>query len=291
MRSLRTNCYRNGNTLVAICEDGTKYRYTPDGKVPMPEFPESIDLKITGFCEEGCPMCHENAGANGCHGDLNHPLLDSLPPYTELAIGGGNPMAHPGLYDFLERMKQKKVICNITVHWNQLNRHKETLQCWQEDGLIRGIGVSVHQPVEDTALLESFPNLVVHTIAGVAGPDTYRSLMDKNLNLLILGYKDYGRGIVYRAEHTEVERKLRWVRDHMIDLSDHFRSICFDDLSVRQLGVKDKLTDQVWDQFYMGGDGEFTMYVDLVKGEYAASSISKRKANFFDDIRELFSYQ
>lgn len=282
---MRTSSYRNGNTLVAIREDGTKYRYTPDGEEPKPEFPESIDLKITDYCEENCPMCHENAGSNGCHGNLNHPLLDSLRPYTELAIGGGDPMSHPGLYDFLQRIKQQKVICNITAHWNQFNRHKVTLRQWQQEGLIHGIGVSIHHPVEDTALLESFPHLVVHTIAGVADPGTYRSLVDKNLNLLVLGYKNYGRGIAYHADHKEVERKLRWVRDHVMDLSDHFRSVCFDDLSVRQLGLKDKVTEQAWHQFYMGGDGEYTMYLDLVKKEYAASSVSERKKFFSHDIR------
>lgn len=282
------NSYRNGNTLGAICGDGAKYRYTPEGEEPRSEFPESLDLKITDYCEENCPMCHENAGLNGCHGNLNHPLLDSIQPYTELAIGGGNPMSHSGLYDFLQRMKQQKVICNITVHWNQFNRHKETLRQWQQEGLIHGIGVSIHQPAEDTALLESFPHLVVHTIAGVADPETYRSLADEDLNLLILGYKDCGRGIAYYAAHKEVERKLRWVRDHVIDLSVHFRSVCFDDLSVKQLGLKDKLTEQAWNQFYMGGDGEFTMYLDLVKKEYAASSVSERKEIFTDDIRTLF---
>lgn len=286
---MRTHSYRNGNTLVAIREDGTKYRYTPDGASPMPEYPESIDLKITDYCEENCPMCHENAGPKGCHGNLNHPVLDSIQPYTELAIGGGNPMSHPGLYGFLQRMMQQKVICNITVHWNQFTRHKETLRHWQQDNLIHGIGVSINQPVADTSLLESFPHLVVHTIAGVADSETYRSLADKDLNLLILGYKEYGRGITYHDEHKEVERKLQWVRNHVIDLSDHFRSICFDDLSVRQLGLKDKLTDKAWDQFYMGGEGKFTMYVDLVKGEYAASSASERKRLFSDDIRKMFT--
>lgn len=106
----------------------------------------------------------------------------------------------------------------------------------------------------------------------------------KNLNLLILGYKDDGRGIANHAAHKEVERKLRWFRDHMIDLSDHFRSICFDDLSVRQLGLKDNLSEQAWKQLYMGGDGEFTMCEDLVKGEFAASSVKI----FRTDIRSLF---
>ena len=69
--------YRNGNVLVRICEDGTKYRYTPEGSIAAPEFPESIDLKITSFCEENCPMCHEDAGLNGNHGALNHPRINA----------------------------------------------------------------------------------------------------------------------------------------------------------------------------------------------------------------------
>ena len=101
--------YRNGNVLVRICEDGTKYRFTPEGSVAAPEFPESIDLKITGFCEENCPMCHENADSYGSHANLSHPLLESIPAYTELAIGGGNPMAHPDLYSFLKRLKKQRL--------------------------------------------------------------------------------------------------------------------------------------------------------------------------------------
>ena len=35
--------------------------------------------------------------------------------------------------------------------------------------------------------------------------------------------------VSYQANHKEVERKLRWVEGHVIDLSDHFRSVFFDD--------------------------------------------------------------
>lgn len=37
----------------------------------------------------------------------------------------------------------------------------------------------------------------------------------------------------------------------------------------------------------MGGDGQFTMYVNLVKGEFAASSVSGRRRIFSNDIRSL----
>lgn len=285
----RIGTYRNGNVLVRICEDGTKYRYTPEGSVAAPEFPESIDLKITAFCKENCPMCHENAGMNGRHADLNHSLLDSIPAYTELAIGGGNPMAHPDLYSFLQRMKKQNVICNITVHYNQFMKSINTLCSWQNEGVLHGVGVSIHHPLEDTAALHGFPHIVVHTIAGVSGPDTYRSLADKDLDLLILGYKDFGRGHDYYIQNSNVERRIRWVADHIEPLSDHFRSICFDDLAVRQLDLKNKINPAVWKQFYMGGDGKFTLYVDLVRGEYAASSTVERRTIFSDDIRDLFA--
>lgn len=287
MRS-RGGTYRNGNVLVRICEDGTKYRYTPEGKRAAPEFPESIDLKITDICEEKCPMCHENAGVGGCHANLKHPLLDSIPAYTELAIGGGNPMAHPDLYCFLRRMRKQNVICNITVHYNQFMKSIDTLRSWQKDGLVHGVGVSVNQPLEKTKDLEAFPLLVVHTIAGVAAGDVYKSLADRNLNILILGYKNYGRGAEYHRQNEDVERKIRWLADHIAELSEHFRLVCFDNLAIRQLGLKRKITPALWDQFYMGDDGEFTMYMDLVKGEYAASSVSERKEIFSDNIREIF---
>ena len=233
-------------------------------------------------------MCHESAGADGSHADLMHQLLDSIPAYTELAIGGGDPMAHPDLYDFLQRMKKQRVICNITVHYNQFMKNIDTLRSWQAEGLIHGVGVSVHHPLQETTVLKAFPHLVVHTIAGVADPEAFKSLADKNLNLLILGYKDFSRGTGYHRQNENVERKIQWVADHVADLSEHFRSVCFDDLAIGQLDLKNKISPDAWKQFYMGGDGQFTMYVDLVKNEYAASSISERTAIFSDDIRDLF---
>lgn len=41
--------YRNGNYNVMIFEDGTKIRYN-DLDCLIPEFPESMDMKISNFC-------------------------------------------------------------------------------------------------------------------------------------------------------------------------------------------------------------------------------------------------
>lgn len=47
--------YLNGNTTVTIEKDGTKTREYDN--VPSPLHPESIDVKITNYCDMGCNYC------------------------------------------------------------------------------------------------------------------------------------------------------------------------------------------------------------------------------------------
>ena len=68
--------------------------------------------------------CHENSTLYGKHGNLfDHKWLDTLHPYCELAIGGGNPLAHPQLEEFLLICKEKKAIPSMTV--NQIHFEKD----------------------------------------------------------------------------------------------------------------------------------------------------------------------
>ena len=93
--------YKNGNYHVIILNDGTMIRNY--GKEMIPEFPDSMDIKITNKCTgTNCLYCHENSGPDGKHGKiLNVPFLESLHKYTQLAIGGGNVLEHPDLIPFL----------------------------------------------------------------------------------------------------------------------------------------------------------------------------------------------
>lgn len=47
--------HMNGNVRVQIFEDGTKIR-SYDGKA-VPKLPESADIKISDYCDAGCPHC------------------------------------------------------------------------------------------------------------------------------------------------------------------------------------------------------------------------------------------
>ena len=285
--------YVNGNTIVEIYDDGSKIRHIKDGEIATPEFPESMDLKITNCCDLGCPMCAECSTPDGKHADLRNHLLATIKPYTELAIGGGNPLSHPELVPFLEFMAHKKVICNITVNAKHFVENIEKLQLLTEKGLIHGLGVSLPGEIPDGFdEIKNFPNAVVHTIVGVTPIDTFKALENKNINLLILGFKTKGNGhkFILDGNATRVLVYIRWLQDHIFsDMKQKFKGIAFDNLAVKQLSIKEKMKPEEYETIYMGDDGEFTMYIDLVENKFAASSTHELHEINSSDITELFS--
>ena len=119
--------YQNGNTTVTMMNDGTKIREYEG--IPKIIHPESIDIKITNYCDMGCAYCHENSTIKGVHADLDK-LLEvtaELPAGVEFAIGGGNPLSHPDLVLFLETLKSKGIITNITVNQGHLKNYQNLL--------------------------------------------------------------------------------------------------------------------------------------------------------------------
>ena len=282
--------YKNGNYMVTIFNDGTKLRYNKEDKL-IADFPESIDMKICNRCDRQCHQCHEQSTPDGALANLNHPILDSLKPYTELAIGGGNPLSHPDLIPFLQKMKDQKVICNMTVNIHHFITNYEKLLSMSKEGLIHGLGVSVNGYLEKkyVDMVAGFPNAVVHVIAGIVTDQDLACLYDHNIKLLILGYKQFGRGKdYYRSYSTLIDRNIKHMEDEMPKLMKKFSLISFDNLAIKQLHVQDHTSEENWKASYMGDDGEFTMYVDLVKEEYAVSSISPRKKLFSNNIEEIF---
>ena len=188
--------YKNGNyTVVLDLDSGTKIRKN-DLDFFEPEYPESMDVKITNCCDIGCKFCHENSKPDGKHGDImNAKFIETLHPYTELAIGGGNPLAHPDLIPFLEKCKRLKLIPSMTINQIHFMRDHEKVKFLVDNKLIYGLGISlVSASNEFLERVKEFPNAVIHVINGVQPVSELRKLYDKNLKLLILGYKEFRRG-------------------------------------------------------------------------------------------------
>ena len=311
MKDMCFLAYQNGNYKVYISkEDGTKLRYC-NYQQYKPEFPESIDLKITNRCNLNCRMCHEESTPNGRHADLNDPIFDTFHAGMELAIGGGNPLEHPCLGSFLLRMKEKDIICNITVNLKHFMDNYDYIAELSRTGMVHGIGVSIPFATRSdldhmdsiAKKINSIPNTVVHAIYGITTWETIMALAYKNVNLLILGYKSYGKGkkayesdrmyqaavnMIMRDTEKGLPELVKQMQDPTVE-NKPFRVICLDNLAFRQLQMfSDR--DAVANAQYMGDDGEFTMYLDMVNRQYAVSSAEERiPIGDKQTIEELFA--
>lgn len=279
--------YKNGNYNVVIFNDGTKIRETKENKF-VAKFPECMDIKITNYCEMKCPYCHEASSTEGKHGDiLNIEFINTLRPYTELAIGGGNPLSHPDLLEFLKILKEKNIIANMTINQKQFEENEKDIYYLVEEGLIKGLGVSLVNPTDDfIKKISKYPNAVIHVINGVVKLEHLKKMYDKNLKILILGYKQFRKGNDFYSEAVETNKAL--MKFKIAEILNHFKVVSFDNLAIEQLQVKNLMTEEEWNDFYMGDDGQFTMYIDMVNKEFARSSISTKRYKLLSNIDDMF---
>lgn len=293
--------YKNGNYTVSLnLNDGTKIRYNRENFFD-PDTVESMDVKITNCCDIGCAMCHENSVPNGAHGDvLSECFIDRLHPYTELAIGGGNPLCHPDLMAFLKKCKSLKLICNMTVNQTHFEQHFEFLHELVDAKLIFGLGVSLNNPTD--AFIEkinTFPNAVVHVIAGLVSLSQLDFLSTRVRKILILGYKQVRRGEqLYLCRENYIDDRIKQLKDVMPSIINdkRFEVVSFDNLALNQLCIKEILPEDIWKAFYMGDDGQdgqqtsASMFVDLVERKFAKNSCASDEERFdlLDTAEEMF---
>ncbi len=277
--------YKNGNYIVNLYQDGTKEKITQEDFFRA-EFPDSIDLKITNYCDLNCPMCHEKSNKRGKHANLNHPFIDTLQSGTELAIGGGNPLSHPDIIPFLNKLKNKGIICNLTVNERHFLQNKALLQQLIDLKLIYGLGISLNVMDAQTLLFaKRNKNVVFHVINGLF--NGYDKLANNGFKLLILGYKTFGRGKDYF--NKQIADKMAIDKQNIKGLFNKFSVVSFDNLALEQLDIKSLVSSEEWDSFYMGADGEASMYIDLVKEQFALSSTSKTRFKLKESIKEMFN--
>lgn len=284
--------YRNGNYRTLIMDDGTKIRRTNDDDF-IPDFAENIDIKITNKCNMNCPMCHEGSAENGKHGDImNEKFIDTLHAYQEVAIGGGDITTHPDLIPFLQKLKDRKVIANITVNQIHFEQKQDLIKKLVDEKLIYGLGVSLVNPTEKfISLVKQYPNAVIHVINGILKPSDVEALQNNNLKMLILGYKQLRRGTEWYAEdHENIVIRQMWLKENIGNIYDIFKVVSFDNLAIEQLDMRRFFTDKEWEEFYMGDDGNFTYYIDMVERKFAKSSTAPmdKRYDLMDSTDDMF---
>ena len=286
--------YRNGNYDVYInTANGTKIRKN-DLDFFDPQFPESMDIKLTNCCKHGCKMCHENSTPDGKHGDImNAKFIETLHPYTELALGGGNPLEHPDLEAFLYKCKDLKLIPSMTVHQADFLDNLDLLRRYRDEKLLYGIGVSISYVTDELIeALQEFPNAVCHIIAGIATETVINKLAHNNLKILILGYKIFRRGEdLYKKDNTTIDFLIQYMYDILPVMIEEnwFNTISFDNLAIEQLKPNRLMSEHEYSEFFMGEDGSHTLFVDLVNNNFAVSSTWEDRYPITDNIVDMFN--
>lgn len=295
--------YRNGNYTVSIFDDGTKIRQNNLTTLES-DTVESMDIKVTNKCTgTNCQQCHEDSGPCGRHGDiLTTSFLDRLHPYTELAIGGGNPLEHPDLYKFLLKCKDKKFISSMTVNQKHFesSQYFKLIKSYYDAELIYGLGVSLVNTTDGfIKKVKKFSNAVIHVINGIVTEEQLRLLKDNNLKILILGYKKFRRGAsMYETDSEEIDMNMKMLKELLpiIVKEKWFNTVSFDNLALNQLDVRSIVTEDVWNEIYMGDDGlnghqtSCSMFVDMIERKFAKNSCSEVRYDLLDSADSMYEF-
>lgn len=289
--------YWNGNGYCEInTKNGTMITTVLEDEPFKAEFPNNIDINISNRCKIGCKFCYQGCSLNGKDADIKkfiedkNSFLYSLHEGTELAINGNEPF-HPDLELLLDFCMARKILANLTVNELTLILHKEQIEKWLNDGKIKGLGISpkVYEP-STIDFLSNTPTSVVHTIVGITTPEQYKALYDKGVKVLILGYKDFGRGVEYKQEDIkQIEENKKWLLENIKDFTNHFKVVSFDNLAIEQLNPKEWLSEKEWDKFYRGDDGSHTLFIDLVNETFAKNSVQPKEKhkNLLNDVKDM----
>lgn len=208
--------------------------------------------------------------------------------------GGGNPLLHPDLIPFLKGLKERKLIANMTVNqWTFMNS-LDYLKSLVDEGLIYGLGVSLTDPNDKfIEAVKKFPNAVIHIINGVISRESLQKLANNGLKILILGYKEFGRGNEF---YDDFSAEINILKGQLYDIlpdvinDNWFKCVSFDNLAIKQLNPKRLMSEDDYGRFYMGDDGQFTCYIDAVNREYAMSSTSVERWTITNDIKDMFEH-
>lgn len=284
--------YKNGNTINKIFSDGTRICETEEDEFRF-DFARNMDIKICDRCSMSCKFCHEGSTPNGKLGDiLNEKFINTLHPYQEVALGGGNVLEHPDLIPFLEKLSELKVITNITLNQYHFEQNLELVDMLFNKKLIYGLGVSLMHPTKQfIENVKKYPNIVIHVINGILSPFDVFALENNRLKMLILGYKHLRRGNDYfESEMEDIMSKQQWLYSNLESVLNKFEVVSFDNLAIEQLNVNRLLTEKEWEEFYQGDDGSNTYYIDMVERKFARSSTASfdKRYDLLDSVDEMF---
>lgn len=284
--------YTNGNANIWLdLSDGTRIIEYPDNEPLTLQTPLNIDIRVSTQCPYGyntetkkstCAFCHESALVSGveCHyGVLQKVLTDAkLPRGTEIALGVNE--VTPNLMQFVKNLWKLGLIVNITMNERYILEYGDT-RLKEMLPYVFGIGISYRSLQGCLSLpdwIAEYPHTVIHVINGIDDFDDVKELSVKYRKLLVLGEKDFGfnRGKV----NLNTEQHKQW-KSNIMQLTKIFDIVSFDNLGLKQLEIRGKITDEEYKSFYQG---EHSMYINAVEQYFAPSSRTRNGIKHFNSV-------
>lgn len=146
---MKTRCFPEHNYKAFFINGKTlRIKLDPSKPITNLRYPEFMDVKITNYCEGGCPYCYQNSGEED---DGYRDALGKLDTYIgglttnqrpfQIAIGGGNPNEHPDFVRILKMFDKYGIVPNYTTNgmglpWPIIMATKE---------LCGGVAISCHE--------------------------------------------------------------------------------------------------------------------------------------------------
>lgn len=277
---------------------GTRIRWSFDGMdteevtstYHKASAPELVDLKITDWCDSGCAFCYMGSTTKGKHAPLDRirDIVKTLGEIDvfEIAIGGGEPTAHPDFPIILQMIRQNGMVPNFTTFTDKWLSDDTLVEAVAQ--YAGGIGVSCLD-AKGLALVDKIgkemrgrknyrTRIVAQHVLGAAPLDVttefLRQAFKENKDVLLLGFKEVGFG----KKHPRYDKH-----------ADVFMALALREITAEAgsaLSVDTALVDQHPDllkalkvprALITSPEGKFSCYVDAVKGKMGASSYVQPK--------------
>jgi hypothetical protein len=225
------------NRLVALdAKNGTKYMFGRNSKRCKYE---SVDMKITNKCNHNCSFCSEDSNLNGKHANINtiYNFVNTYcKPYTEIAIGGGNPLEHPQLEEILKMLYENGNPLALTVHIEDLPKVEPYLKYLKALGVSYTIETNKCNKILNEFKQKHDIQINVHIIPDLMPLDSILAI-DHN-RLTLLGFKDQGRGRQCWNDNTEfiIQNRLN-IKSNMYKIFNKFDLVTADFLACLSYGL------------------------------------------------------
>jgi len=258
-----------------------RFRFDPRDATPInhPDRPEALDMKITDFCTRGCAYCYQSSHPGGDHAQNLLQWADVIEQLGvfEVAIGGGEPMSHPQLPEFLRELRRRDIVPHVTTRdWSWLHDNDRRSEILKHVGRI---AYSVDNLRDTRRVLSQaehwgiIDKITLHHVVGVTPESDFIDLLVMahcyRVPVILLSFKAVGRG-----RHFEPDR-VNW-KQVVHKYTRFIGGVGIDTGLAQQIRPDDGIPS--W--CYHTVEGNFTMYLDAVR------RIAKR-SSYEEDVPEI----